>query len=172
MTGTMEPLVDTLTEDARWQAFGLDEMAETAARAVLVDQALPGTGFVVSLLGCSDTRIAVLNADFRGKPQPTNVLSWPSGERGADRDGGRPGRPLPGAAEMPEELGDIAIAWETCEREAAEQGRPMGDHVMHLLVHGMLHLLGYDHLRDGDAALMEAAEIRILAKLGLANPYE
>jgi probable rRNA maturation factor len=172
MTGTMEPLVDILAEDARWQAFGLDEMAETAARAVLDDQALSGTGFLVSLLGCSDTRIAALNADFRGKPQPTNVLSWPSEERGADRDGGRPDRPLPGAAEMPEELGDIAIAWETCEREAAEQGRPMGDHVMHLLVHGLLHLLGYDHLRDGDAALMEAAEIRILAKLGLANPYE
>lgn len=172
MTGTMEPLVDTLTEDGRWQAFGLDELAEAAARAVLADQGLPGAGFTVSLLGCCDARIAVLNADFRGKPQPTNVLSWPSEERGADRDGGAPGRPRPGAAEMPEELGDIAIAWETCEREAAEQGRPMGDHVVHLLVHGLLHLLGYDHLRDGDAALMEAAEIRILAKLGLANPYE
>ena len=172
MTGTMEPLVETLTEDARWQAFGLGELAETAARAVLSDQALPDSGFLVSLLGCSDARIAVLNADFRGKPQPTNVLSWPAEERGAAQDGGAPGRPRPGGAEMPEELGDIAIAWETCEREAAEQRRPMGDHVMHLLVHGMLHLLGYDHLRDGDAALMEAAEIRILAKLGLANPYE
>lgn len=172
MTGTMEPLVETLTEDVRWQAFGLDEMAEAAARAVLVDQGLAETGFLVSLLGCSDARIAALNADFRGKPQPTNVLSWPSEERGANRDGGAPGRPRPGAAGMPEELGDIAIAWETCEREAAGQGRPMGDHVMHLLVHGMLHLLGYDHLRDGDAALMETAEIRILAKLGLANPYE
>ena len=172
MTATMEPLVDTLTEDARWQAFGLGEMAEAAARAVLADQALPDAGFVVSLLGCSDTRIAALNADFRGKPQPTNVLSWPSEERGADRDGGRPGRPQPGAVDLPEELGDIAIAWETCEREAAEQGKPMADHVAHLLVHGMLHLLGYDHVRENDAALMEAAELRVLAKMGLANPYE
>lgn len=172
MTGTMEPLVETLTEDARWQAFRLDALAETAARAVLADRGLPGEGFIVSLLGCSDSRIAELNADFRGKPQPTNVLSWPSEERGATADGGLPGRPRPGVAEMPEELGDIAIAWETCEREAADHGKAMADHVAHLLVHGMLHLLGYDHQRDGDARLMEAAEIRILAKLGLASPYE
>ena len=172
MTGTMEPLVETLAEDARWQAFGLDGMAETAARAVLGDQHLPDAGFLFSLLGCSDARIAVLNADFRGEPQPTNVLSWPSADRGAAADGGTPDRPQPGAAEMPEELGDIAIAWETCEREAVEQGKPMADHVTHLLVHGMLHLLGYDQVRDGDARLMEASEIRALAKLGLANPYD
>jgi len=73
---------------------------------------------------------------------------------------------------MPEELGDIAIAFGTCEREAADQGKPLRDHVTHLLVHGTLHLLGYDHVRDGDAALMEATEIRILADMGLANPYE
>lgn len=172
MTATMEPLVETLSEDARWEAFGLDAMAETAAHAVLADLGLGAEGFLVSLLGCNDARIAELNADFRGKPQPTNVLSWPSDERGAEADGGAPDRPEPGPPEMPEELGDIAIAWETCAREAAEQGRPMADHVLHLLVHGLLHLLGYDHLRDGDAALMETAEIRILAKLGLANPYE
>jgi len=134
MTATMEPLVETLTEDARWQAIGLGPMAEAVAQAVLADRKLPAEGFLVSLLGCSDSRIAELNADFRGKPQPTNVLSWPSDERAAEDDGGTPDLPDPGTAEMPEELGDIAIAWETCEREAAE--------------------------------------IRILAKLGLTNPYE
>lgn len=171
MTGTMEPLVDTLTEDARWQAFGLGEMAEAAARAVLADQALPDAGFVVSLLGCSDTRIAALNADFRGKPQPTNVLSWPSEERAAEFAGEAPDLPEPGEADDPESLGDIAIAWETCAREAEEQGKPMADHVTHLLVHGVLHLLGYDHIEEEDAALMEGLEVRILASLGVSDPY-
>jgi len=172
MTATMEPLVDTLIEDARWAAFGLEDLAETTARATLLAVGLPGEGFEISLLGCDDRRIADLNADFRGKPQPTNVLSWPSDERGAGTEGAQPRRPRPGSEGMPEELGDIAIAFETCEREAADQGKPLRDHVTHLLVHGTLHLLGYDHVRDGDAALMEATEIRILADMGLANPYE
>lgn len=172
MTATMEPLVDTLIEDARWAAFGLEDLAESAARAVLAAAGLSGAGFEISLLGCDDRRIAELNADFRGKPQPTNVLSWPSEERGAATDGARPRLPRPRTAGLPQELGDIAIAWETCDREARAQDKPLRDHVTHLLVHGTLHLLGYDHLRDGDAALMEATEIRILADMGLKNPYE
>lgn len=172
MTAMMEPLVDTLNEDARWEAFGLADLAERAACAVLADQGLDAGRFEISLLGCCDPRIAELNADFRGKPQPTNVLSWPSEERGAAKDGGRPCRPRPGEPGMPGELGDIALAWETCEREAAAAGKPMQEHVLHLLVHGTLHLLGYDHVRGGDGDLMEAAEIRILRTLGLANPYE
>lgn len=172
MTATMEPLVDTLIEDARWEAFGLAALAEMAAAAALDDCAIAPEGLEISLLGCSDARIADLNADFRGKPQPTNVLSWPSQERGAARDGGAPSRPVAGDADMPEELGDVAIAWETCEREAAEQGKDMRSHVTHLLVHGVLHLLGYDHMRPKDAEVMEAREVRILAKLGLADPYQ
>ncbi len=171
MTATMEPLVDTLIEDARWEAFGLSEMAEEVARATLAALSLSPDGFEISLLGCSDARIAELNADFRGKPQATNVLSWPSGERGADPDGGAPHRPRPGRPDKPAELGDIAIAWETCGREAEEQGKSVAAHVAHLLVHGTLHLLGYDHVRDKDAALMEALEVRILAGLGLGDPY-
>lgn len=171
MTATMEPLVDTLTEDARWQAFRLAERAETAARAALVACGLDPDEFEVSLLGCSDARIAELNEDFRGKPQPTNVLSWPSFDRAAETDGGIPHPPVAGQPGMPQELGDIAIAWETCERESEAQGRDMGDHVTHLIVHGVLHLLGYDHVRDADAVLMEATEVRILAGLGIADPY-
>lgn len=165
-------LVDILIEDPRWDGFGLDALAEAAAQAVMADQRLPVERYEISLLGCNDTRIANLNADFRGKPQPTNVLSWPSDERGAAIDGAAPSRPAPGAPGMSVELGDIAIAWETCEREAAEQGKPMVAHVTHLLVHGVLHLLGYDHLRDKDAALMESVEIRILAGMGYADPYQ
>lgn len=171
MTATMEPLVDTLIEDPRWDGVGLADLGEGVARSVLSALSLPVEGFEISLLGCDDRRIADLNADFRGKPQPTNVLSWPSEERGADRDGGQPRCPRPGPDGMPEELGDIAIAWETCDREAAEQGKPLRDHVTHLLVHGMLHLLGYDHVRDRDAELMETTEARILAQMGIANPY-
>jgi probable rRNA maturation factor len=164
-------LVETMIEDARWEAFGLSPLAERAARAAMAGVGLPVAGLAISLMGCDDARIALLNADFRGKPQPTNVLSWPSEERGAEFVGEVPDLPEPGPAEDPEPLGDIAIAWETCAREAEEQGKPMADHVTHLLVHGVLHLLGYDHVEDEDAALMEALEVRILATLGVSDPY-
>ncbi len=164
-------LVETVIEDARWEAFGLIALAERAGRAVLVGLGLPVEGFVISLMGCDDARIAILNAGFRGKPVPTNVLSWPSEERGAEFAGKAPERPVPGEADDPETLGDIAIAWETCEREAAGQGKPMVDHVTHLIVHGVLHLLGYDHVEEEDAALMERLEVRILASLGVSDPY-
>ncbi len=167
----MEPLVDIVVEDARWEAFGLESLAERACRAAAEELGLPPEGFVLCLMGCDDARIAALNADFRGKPRPTNVLSWPSEERGAEGDGDMPDLPEPGRPDDPEELGDIAIAWETCAREAAEQGKPMADHVTHLVVHGLLHLLGYDHVRERDAALMEGTEVRILAQLGLSDPY-
>ncbi|MGL4235796.1 rRNA maturation RNase YbeY [Tabrizicola sp.] len=164
-------LVDTVIEDTRWEAFGLAPLAERGGRAVLSGLGLPVAGFQISLMGCDDARIAVLNADFRGKPQPTNVLSWPSEERAAEVAGDDPERPEPGAPDDPESLGDIAIAWETCAREAEEQGKPMADHVTHLIVHGVLHLLGYDHVAEEDAAVMEGLEVRILASLGLSDPY-
>ncbi|NHB75378.1 rRNA maturation RNase YbeY [Rhodobacter calidifons] len=164
-------LVETVIEDTRWEAFGLAALAESAARAALAGLGLPMAGFAISVLGCDDARIAALNADFRGRPVPTNVLSWPSEERGADSVGEAPTLPEPGDVEDPEPLGDIAIAWETCAREAGEQGKPMADHVTHLIVHATLHLLGYDHIEDEDAALMEALEVRILASLGVSDPY-
>lgn len=164
-------LVETVSEDARWEAFGLAALADRAGRAALEALGLPVVGFSISLMGCDDGRIAVLNADFRGKPQPTNVLSWPSDERAPEFVGETPKKPVPGDPDDPESLGDIAIAWETCAREAEEQGKPMADHVTHLIVHGVLHLLGYDHVEDEDAALMEGFEVRILASLGVSDPY-
>ncbi|SDF10602.1 rRNA maturation RNase YbeY [Limimaricola pyoseonensis] len=164
------PLVDCLIEDHRWEAAGLEALAEAACAAALQRLDLGPEGFEISLLGCSDTRIAELNADFRGKPKPTNVLSWPSDERGAARDGAWPAPPEHDRF-GPTELGDVAIAYETCAREAVEAGRRMQDHVTHLLVHGTLHLLGFDHERDGDAALMERLETEILGKMGIADPY-
>jgi probable rRNA maturation factor len=99
------------------------------------------------------------------------VLSWPSEERGAEVPGQAPQRPQAGDPDDPVELGDMAIAWETCAREAEDQGKPMADHVTHLIVHGLLHCLGYDHIEDADAELMEGFEVEILAKLSLPNPY-
>lgn len=161
--------VDTVIEDPRWEAFGLTGLAEAAVSAVLAHLGYEDACEVV-VMGCSDARIAELNADFRGKPQPTNVLSWPSEERGAGVAGDMPDSPEAGAMGGTE-LGDIAIAYETCEREAADAGKPMRDHCLHLLVHGSLHLLGFDHERDPDATLMEGIESEILGKMGLADPY-
>ncbi len=158
--------VEVEAEDARWAAAGLTGLAEAAVAAVLAHQGLAGE-FEVSLLGCDDARIAELNGTFRDKPRPTNVLSWPSEERGAEVPGGVPAPPDP---EEPE-LGDIAIAYETCAAEAAEAGLTFEAHVTHLLVHGVLHLLGYDHIEEADAGLMESIEVEILATLGVEDPY-
>ena len=161
-------LIDVMVEDDRWQALGLGALAEPAARATLTHLGLDPSDWEIALLACDDARIATLNADFRDKPSPTNVLSWPSDERGAASAGTRPRLPEPG---FDPELGDIAIAYDTCAREAAEAGKPLADHTTHLIVHATLHLLGYDHIRDTDATLMEATEVEILGKLGLPDPY-
>lgn len=165
------PLVDCVYEEPRWQGLDLAALAERAARAALGHLGLAPDAFAIALLACSDARIAELNAAFRGKPVPTNVLSWPAEDLAPAAEGAEPLPPEPGSAAAPAELGDIAIAWETCLREVGEQGRAPAAHVTHLIVHGTLHLLGYDHIRDGDAALMERREVEILASLGLPDPY-
>jgi probable rRNA maturation factor len=164
------PLVDVIIEDDRWADFGLNSIADTAARATLGAVGLPAEGFTICLMGCDDARIAVLNESFRGKGQPTNVLSWPSEERGA-ATGVAPDLPDAGPRDDPTELGDIALAFDICMAEAAAQGKSEVDHVTHLIVHGLLHLLGYDHIEAPDAALMEAIEVRVLAPLGVSDPY-
>lgn len=155
--------IDVVIEDERWQ--DLPALADRAATASLN---FLGFEAEIVVMGCDDARIAELNADFRGKPQPTNVLSWPSEEAEPRQPGEMPQVELD--AEDPA-LGDIAIAFETCAREAAAQGKPFDDHVTHLLVHGILHLAGYDHLNDPDAERMEDAERAILATLGIPDPY-
>lgn len=161
-------LTETIIEDDRWQSARLEALAEQAAMAALAHLGMDPGDWEISVLGCDDTKIASLNGDFRDKPQPTNVLSWPSEERGAKTPGVRPALPEPG---FDAELGDIAIAFDTCQREAALVEKPLSDHVTHLIVHAVLHLLGYDHIRDEDATLMEAIEVEVLGKLGIDNPY-
>ena len=101
----MEPLVDTVIEDPRWQAFDLPTVATRACTATLVHLTLPVQGFTLCLMGCDDAHIAGLNADFRGKPTPTNVLSWPSEERAAEYAGERPDLPDAGPADDPAPAG-------------------------------------------------------------------
>ncbi len=161
-------LTDTMIEDPRWDAVALDELAETAAAATLTHLGLNPADWEISILACDDARIAALNAEFRDKAGATNVLSWPSEDRAARTPGAEPQLPAPG---LDPELGDIALAYDTCMAEALAAGKDPGDHVTHLLVHGVLHLLGFDHIRDEDATLMERIEAEILGKLGLPDPY-
>lgn len=168
----MEPLVDVVIEDDRWLALSLDDLAQAAVGAALAERGLPVAGFTLCLMACNDARIAALNADFRGKAAATNVLSWPSQDRAAEMDGALPDLPQAGPADDPDHLGDIAISFDTCTAEAIAAQKPVADHVTHLIVHGFLHLLGYDHTRDADGDLMEAAETAILARLGISDPYK
>ncbi|SHL88996.1 probable rRNA maturation factor [Roseovarius litoreus] len=164
-------LTETILEDDRWQALDLPGLAETAARAALTHLGLAPDAWEIAILACDDARIMALNADFRDKPVPTNVLSWPETDLAPDTPGARPEAPAQAGDDAPTPLGDIAIAWETCQREAEAAGKPLPDHVTHLIVHAVLHLLGYDHIRDQDATLMETTEVAILGKLGVPDPY-
>lgn len=161
--------VDLVIEDDRWASVDLDALAGGAVARTLAHLGLSTEGFEVVLMAGSDARIAALNAQFRARPTATNVLSWPAQPLGPAH---HPARPAPGTAEDPEPLGDIALAWETCAREAREAGRPLDAHLTHLIVHATLHLLGYDHGCDRDATVMESLEVAILAELGLPDPYE
>lgn len=143
-----------------WEA--LAERAVSAAQSV--EPALANPRLCLSLLFTSDAQVQELNLQWRGRDKPTNVLSFPM--LGADElhdlapDG------------PPEMLGDIALAYETCAREAAEKTVPLDHHAAHLIVHGLLHLAGHDHVTDEeDADRMEALEITALAKMGIADPY-
>ena len=111
----------------------------------------------MSLLLTGDAEVQALNARWRGQDKPTNVLSFPAAPAGR-------------LAEAPA-LGDIALAFETLAREAEAAGVPLADHYRHLVTHGFLHLIGYDHETDEEAERMEALETRILARLGVADPY-
>jgi probable rRNA maturation factor len=118
---------------------------------------------VLSSTLADDRRLRELNRAYSGKDSATNVLSFPAGGEGAAATLRGPARPVL--------LGDIAVALETTAREAAAAGKPVSDHLAHLLVHGVLHLIGHDHEADQAAEEMEALEVEALARLGVANPY-
>ncbi|CUA88720.1 rRNA maturation RNase YbeY [Chelatococcus daeguensis] len=151
--------IDIAVESEGWDELaGADALVARAAQATLDAGGRPvAPGAEVSVVLADDKTVRALNARWRGKDKATNVLSFPA-------------CPPQQLASAPH-IGDVIIAYETTRREADEEGKTLADHLSHLVVHGMLHLLGYDHETDGEAEEMEGLEIRILAGLGIADPY-
>jgi probable rRNA maturation factor len=141
-------MIEVEIEDPAW-AEALADPTKVASRAATA-AAGAEQGEIVILL-TSDAALQDLNSRFLSKERPTNVLSFP------DLNGGR--------------LGDVALAFGICQAEAHEQGKPLADHLTHLVIHGVLHLMGYDHVADEDAAAMEALERRLLAQMNIPDPY-
>ncbi|MDX2073741.1 MAG: rRNA maturation RNase YbeY [Alphaproteobacteria bacterium] len=132
--------------DPRWKKA----LAPYCKTVESICAAVPGKGDV-SIVLADDALLRSLNKQYRGKDKPTNVLSFPNDEA---------------------PLGDVILAYDTIEREAREQGKKFKSHSAHLIVHGVLHLMGHDHENENDAEKMEKKEVKILAKLGIGNPYE
>jgi probable rRNA maturation factor len=159
-----------LDADEDWDSStGWEQLVRNAAEAAVAASAFPqlatsARAVEVSVRLTSDEQVRVLNAQWRGKDKPTNVLSFPLAET----------EELSSAKVAGPELllGDIVLARGVCAAEAAEKGIALADHASHLVVHGTLHLLGYDHHDEAAAEDMEAREVRALAGLGIANPYE
>jgi len=150
---------DISVECELWSKLaGLDALVEHALQAARLEAGKTLFNRAeVSLLFCDDRRIQELNRDWRGLDKPTNVLSFPAAP--ADRLASAP------------LLGDIAIAFETVTKEARDEDKTLFDHTSHMIVHGFLHLLGYDHENEKEAEEMEDLERRALARLGIADPY-
>ncbi len=148
-----------------WPAGDWDALADRAARAAAeVAPELANARLSASLLFTSDAEIHALNREWRQRDKPTNVLSFPMLER-EELLSLAPDGP-------PELLGDVALAHETCAREAAEKAVPLAHHATHLIIHGLLHLAGHDHeISEADAEAMEALETKALAICGIADPY-
>lgn len=141
--------------------------AAFAQRARAPSRRSPDSALTIRIVGAAESR--KLNRTWRAKDKPTNVLSFPSDPLLLPRSSR--GKAGSGREEELAELGDLAICAPVVAREAREQGKPVQAHWAHMVVHGVLHLLGYDHESDSDAAVMEAREARILAQFGYSNPY-
>jgi len=156
--------------DGEWDSSGpWDQLVRRAAEAAIAESAFPQLTTVerpveISVRMTGDEQVRALNSEWRGKDKPTNVLSFSLA--------GKDELQTANLADLELLLGDIILARGVCEAEAAEKGVSMQQHATHLLVHGTLHLLGYDHHDDDEAADMEEREIRALNRLGIANPYE
>ena len=159
-----------LEADEEWDSsISWEPLVRKAVEAAIVQSAFPdlassGRPIELSVRLTDDDQVRTLNAHWRGKDKPTNVLSFPMAEAYELTDESFAAKELL--------LGDIVVAHGVCKREAADKCVSVENHATHLIVHGTLHLLGYDHESDADAAEMEAREVRALERLGIANPYE
>jgi probable rRNA maturation factor len=147
-------MIEVAIGDPAWTAAApaATSLAEAAAAAALATTRDAGQGTLAVLL-TDDASVRSMNARFRGQDRATNVLSFPPGGVAGDH------------------LGDVALAYGVCAAEASAQGKPLAHHLQHLVVHGVLHLLGHDHQADAEAQAMEALERRVLAGLGVPDPY-
>lgn len=143
-------IVDILHQAGSWPK-AVEEIIQNSVNTTLNHLEIDD-GSEISIVLTDDAHIRTLNRDYRHKDKPTNVLSFPQ--------------------DLGDMLGDVILALETLQRESLEQEKTFEQHLTHLTVHGTLHLLGYDHENDEDAAEMESLEIKILALLGIKNPYE
>ena len=150
--------IDLTVEAGHWpDEARLSLLIDRAAAAAFAETETTGHS-ELSVVFSDDAHIRTLNADWRGKDKPTNVLSFPA-------------FPLSRGGPLPPMLGDIVLAAETVAREAALEDKPLENHITHLVVHGLLHLLGYDHETDAEAEEMEAVERAALARLAIPDPY-
>jgi probable rRNA maturation factor len=150
--------IDVVHESRQWHDRRIDGIIQRAADAALQTAGAAMSGAAeIGVLLTDDDGIRALNRDWRGIDKPTNVLSFPA---------------TPSVADAPtRHLGDVVLAYETVRTEAMDEGKDFADHLAHLVVHGVLHLLGYDHEADDEATAMEAREVAALALLGVADPY-
>ena len=167
--------IGVILQDAAWRE-DLEDLEDLAKDAMQVawrrlhrtqDEAATAGPTEVSLVFADDAAVAELNRGYRGREGPTNVLSFPNMDHKDCLTAAAGGPDLT----VPRLLGDVVVARQTVLREAAEQGKSLRDHTLHLLVHGLLHLVGYDHHSDDEAEEMEAMETAILAELDVADPY-
>jgi probable rRNA maturation factor len=153
----VNPYIDVIIRSQRWKAQ--PRAAASVRRALAAaTQAVSTPHAELAIVLTDDSAIRALNRQWRKRDEPTNVLSFPAKIARAARN-------------LPQHLGDIVIAYETMAREAAAQHKPFRHHLVHLAIHGYLHLLGYDHATDREAKKMERLEVDILARLGVPDPY-
>jgi probable rRNA maturation factor len=158
-SGVKRLTLDVVHDCEAWSVIAeIERLIKSAADALQAEVDIGATDATATILLTSDAEVRTLNHKWRGIDKATNVLSFPAPE-------------APGDLESDDFLGDIAMACETVLREAAEQGTDPAHHLQHLTVHGLLHLLGYDHENPDDATEMETLEIEILARIGVPNPY-
>jgi len=160
----MTPEVDIVVgvESGDWPEEAEHRAIRAAETALITAQPTDFTQAELSVVLADDALVHRLNRDYRGKDKPTNVLSFAltEGDAGPEPEEG-----------MPIMLGDVILAYETVRHEAETQRKSFDDHLTHLVIHGVLHLLGYDHETDEDADHMERLEVKALARLGIADPY-